>query len=460
MRTLYVRFVMITICIMILSSILAFLLSNVFYHAYLKPYNDQKVTIMIQHVQRYIAVLSYQEATSYFQNVAALGYQLYIDDGEGNGHFYGSPLRGQYISSSVIHNVQSGTIYHGIEQRPHRLFVTGFFEDQLMNSIGIPVTIEGQTYALFMRPDIEKQFWEMRIFFSLLLGGTIVFSMGFVTISTRYVVKPIRIFTRATRKIAEGQYNIQLDVHRKDEIGTLAQHFSKMAESLNRLEQMRQEFVSNVSHEIQSPLTSIQGYAQVLRSQQLSPEQRTHYLSIIEEESRRMSLLSKQMLTLAALDKEESITDPQSFDIAEQLQQVVKATEWQWREKDLAIEIDAEPAFITGNKDLLHQVWTNLITNSIKFTEFGGTISIYTDTSHHSYICIMIEDTGIGISDEDIKLIFEPYYKGDKSRNRERGGSGLGLAITKKIITLHGGTIGVTSQLGIGTQFSVKIPYL
>ncbi|MFC6604727.1 hypothetical protein ACFQDF_29555 [Ectobacillus funiculus] len=87
MRTLYVRFVMITICIMILSSVLTFLLSNVFYHAYLKPYNDQKVTIMIQHVQQYTAVLSYQEATSYFQNVAALGYQLYINDGEGNGHF-------------------------------------------------------------------------------------------------------------------------------------------------------------------------------------------------------------------------------------------------------------------------------------------------------------------------------------------------------------------------------------
>ncbi|MFX3622909.1 MAG: sensor histidine kinase [Ectobacillus sp.] len=458
-RSLYVRFVGITLCIMIFSSILAFVISNVFYQTYLKPYNDQKITTMLQHVQTYMHSFTMKQAEAYFHNVAALGYQMYLADGGGHGTFYGSPFRDKSINLSIVQDVQSGTTYHGIRQFSQKGFVTGFFEDKLINSIGVPVTIDGKTYALFMRPDIEKQFWEMRIFFALLLVGTVMLSMIFVTISTRYVVKPIRQFTQATQKIAEGQYNIQLDVNRSDEIGTLAKHFTQMAESLARLEEMRQEFVSNVSHEIQSPLTSIQGYSRILRTQSLDSKQRDHYLSIIEEESRRMSLLSKQMLTLASLDKEEHAVDKLPFDVGDQLRQVVKATEWQWREKDLAIELDVAPASITGNKELLHQVWTNLITNSIKFTESGGTLSIRTDTSNHAYVRIIIQDTGIGIAKQDLPRIFEPYYKADASRNRDKGGSGLGLAIAKKIVSLHGGSINVTSELGVGTRFTVDLPY-
>ena len=132
----------------------------------------------------------------------------------------------------------------------------------------------------------------------------IVLSILFVLISTRYLVKPIVKLTEATKQVAKGKYNVELYVKRRDEIGALASHFSEMAKSLEQLEEMRQEFVSNVSHEIQSPLASIQGFSKTLRSADLSDEQRNEYLSIIEEESRRMSSLSKQLLTLASLDKE------------------------------------------------------------------------------------------------------------------------------------------------------------
>lgn len=139
---------------------------------------------------------------------------------------------------------------------------------------------------------------------------------------------------------------------------------------------MRQEFVSNVSHEIQSPLASIQGFSQTLQSKKLSEDQRQQYLSIIENESRRMSQLSKQLLTLASLDKEKEILSKNTFDVTAQMKQVVFMNEWSWREKDLTVEMEAPSALIYADEQLLHQVWTNLLVNSIKFTENGGSISI------------------------------------------------------------------------------------
>ena len=148
--------------------------------------------------------------------------------------------------------------------------------------------------------------------------------------------------------MAKGKYNVDLYVKRRDEIGALASHFSEMAKSLEQLEEMRQEFVSNVSHEIQSPLASIQGFSKTLRSADLSDEQRNEYLSIIEEESRRMSSLSKQLLTLASLDKESEHIEKSTFDVATQIKQVLFMTEWSWREKELAIEMDLPSTMISG----------------------------------------------------------------------------------------------------------------
>lgn len=321
----------------------------------------------------------------------------------------------------------------------------------------MPVTVKEHQYALFFRPNTELQFGELRIFFALILLLTILISILFVLVSTRYIVKPIITLTQATKQIAKGHYDIHLNVRLRDEIGELAHHFSQMAKSLEQLEAMRQEFVSNVSHEIQSPLASIQGFSQTLQSKELSEDQRQHYLSIIENESRRMSQLSKQLLTMASLDKEKEILNKHSFDAAAQIKQVLFMMEWSWREKDLALEMDLPAADIYADEQLLHQVWTNLIMNSIKFTEKGGSISIKLVKKEHEYH-IEIKDTGIGISSDDLPYIFNRFYKADKARIRKEAGSGLGLAITKKIIELHNGQIRVTSQLGKGTAFHIYLP--
>ncbi|MEK5172254.1 HAMP domain-containing sensor histidine kinase [Heyndrickxia sp. FSL W8-0496] len=457
MKTLYLRIVVTTIVVMIFSSLLSFFLSNAYYHFYLKPHNDEKVTRMAKDIQSYYQNHSSIDINQYLSHISQLGYQMYLVASDGNGTFYGGDFRKKELDQNIIQDVVSGKTYHGINQFPSKLFVTGFFDNVLKNTIGVPVIVDGAPHALFIRPNLEVQFGEMRIFFAILLAVTILLSVIFVVISTRYIVKPISKLTEATKKIAKGNYNIQLQVHRRDEIGQLASHFSSMTKSLEQLEAMRQEFVSNVSHEIQSPLASIQGFSQTLQLETITEEKRKHYLSIIEDESRRLSQLSKQLLTLASLDKEEGIVEKDRFDLSQQIKQVLFMTEWSWREKDIAIDMELPFVFIHADQKLLQQAWTNLITNSIKFRETGGTISINI-RSDNEKCYIEISDTGIGISKEDLPHIFQRFYKADKSRIRKEGSSGLGLPITKKIIELHDGKIHVESMLGRGTTFFIELP--
>ena len=265
--------------------------------------------------------------------------------------------------------------------------------------------------------------------------------------------------TAATKKIAKGHYQVELDVNRSDEIGELAAHFSEMTRGLEQLEEMRQQFVSNVSHEIQSPLSSIKGFAQTLQMKDLTKEQQQRYLNIIVAESNRISQLSKQLLLLASLDNEQVYMEKMKYDLAEQIRQVVFMLEWSWREKDMMIELDLPPIHIYGDPKLLQQVWINLLTNSIKYTHKGGTITISL-LADDEYCHVIIQDNGEGIKEQDLPYIFNRFYRGDKARRRDdQNSTGLGLSITKKIIDLHEGNIRVQSTINEGTTFHIYVPY-
>jgi two-component system, OmpR family, phosphate regulon sensor histidine kinase PhoR len=263
----------------------------------------------------------------------------------------------------------------------------------------------------------------------------------------------------AMRRIGKGEFNIDLTSKRHFRgsiLRNFAKNLDKMAEELNEREQMRQEFISNVSHEIQSPLTSISGFARVLRNDELSSKERHHYLDIIETESRRLSKLSENMLKLTSLQAYKSNMDKKEFRLDHQLKNVVLLYEPLWQRKGLELDLNVEKVTIKANEELLSQVWINLLHNAIKFTPEGGTISIELHQNSHD-IVVIFKDTGIGISEKDQEHIFERFYKSDLSRNRTKGGSGLGLAIVKKIIELHEGTISVDSKLGTGTTFTIQL---
>ncbi|EEL50130.1 sensor histidine kinase [Bacillus cereus] len=457
MKSLYSRFVLITIGIMLLSSIIGFLLTNVYYQVKLKPYNSEKILRYAEEIKDLYEKQSEETKEEYLQSIAKLGYEIYVVDDQKHGKRIGNAFRKTKISDATIEEVLQGKTYNGVSTYPTRLFITGFFDNELINSVGVPLKHGDKQYALFIRPDIQQQFGEMRIFLAVLLGFIVVLSIVFIAIAARYIIRPIQTFTKATQKIASGEYDIELEEGRKDEIGTLAMSFKKMTKSIKELDEMRQEFVSNVSHEFQSPLSSIQGFSKTLQSENVTEEEQKHYLQIIEGESKRMSSLCKQLLTLASLDKEETVLQVKEFNLQKQIKDVVFMLEWKWREKDIAVEFDVPNMNITGDENLLHQVWANLFTNSIKFTDQGGTIEFAAKELENS-VEISVSDSGIGMEQEEVNRIFDRFYKVDTARARNVEGSGLGLSIVHKIVELHHGIISVESKKGEGTTFRIEIP--
>ncbi len=272
--------------------------------------------------------------------------------------------------------------------------------------------------------------------------------------------KPIII---AMERMSQGNFNIDLTVFlkqvnsRDNPLFEVGQSVKRMAEELGQMEKVRQEFISNVSHEIQSPLTSISGFANALKNTDLSVEERNHYLTIIETESRRLSKLSDNLLKLTSLESDHVTFDPKNYLLDRQLRRIVLSCEPQWRRKEIEMDIDFDYLNIVADEDLMDQVWTNLIHNAIKFTPEGGKIRIVLRKEEDKVVIEMI-DTGIGMSTEVQMHIFERFYKGDKSRNRLVEGNGLGLSITKKIIDIHHGDIQVKSKDGEGTTFTVCLP--
>jgi len=266
------------------------------------------------------------------------------------------------------------------------------------------------------------------------------------------IIEPIQ-------KIAKGDFSVKIRNEEKynGEIGVLVKSINDMTDELNTMEKMRQEFVSNVSHEIQSPLTSIKGFARALQDNNLSEEKREHYLTIIETETTRLSKLSQNLLKLTLLESEEYTPERVTYRLDQQLKQIVLNSEPLWAEKEIELDLDLEKVHITADQESMSQVWINLIHNSIKFTPSSGTISIKLK-EYETLVEVRIRDTGIGISEEQKQHIFERFYKADSSRNRAYGGSGLGLAIVKKVLDLHQGEIKVESEEGSGTEFIVRIP--
>jgi len=295
---------------------------------------------------------------------------------------------------------------------------------------------------------------------SVMVGIVILFMMALVV--SKLFRGWERVFYRSIieglGRIAKGDFNVVLDNNREyGEFGEIVESINVMASELSQMETMRQDFISNVSHEIQSPLTSIRGFALALQDETLNVESRRHYLNIIVAESTRVSGLSDNLLKLSALESGNFPFENQVYRLDKQLRDTILASEPQWLEKNIEVEAELEEVNVTAVKDLMTQVWTNLLHNSIKFTPRNGCIHIKLRTIDER-VEVEIQDSGIGISEEDLPRIFDRFYKADKARTASGGGSGLGLSLVKKIVELHKGKVTVASRPGEGTAFVVSLP--
>ncbi len=281
----------------------------------------------------------------------------------------------------------------------------------------------------------------------------------FIYFYARSIVKPLRQLSLAAKSMTDGDFTRRVNVKRDDEIKELAESFNAMAESLESLEIMRSSFVSNVSHELKTPMTTIGGFVDAILNDTIPSNQQNHYLSIVSDEVKRMSSLVNSMLVLSKLDSGQTLLQPTDVDIFDIICRVMISFERVLERKNIEI-IGADKldtVMVKCDGQLMHQVIYNLFDNAVKFTPNGGYISIFI-TEQSNQVEIYIKNSGEGISEEDIKHIFERFYKTDKSRSMDKSGVGLGLYLVKSIMSHHNGDITVKSVQGLYTQFTLVLP--
>ena len=285
--------------------------------------------------------------------------------------------------------------------------------------------------------------------FSAFLGTVIAWFFS------KTALRPIRKIIDATHKVASGDFDVRLDIHSIYELEELSNSFNKMTHELASIETLRSDFINNMSHEFKTPIVSIKGFAELLSEGNLSEKEQKEYLEIIITESKRLSLLSTNVLSLAKLETTEIIPESSVFRIDEQLRKAVLQLENIWTEKNITVEIEADTVEYNGDPDLIQQVLLNLTENAIKFTNPGGIIDLRL-LSLGDNIYISVKDNGIGMDEQTMLHIFDKFYQGDTSRSKQ--GNGIGLSIVKRIIDLCGGNIKVISEKGKGSEFTVTLP--
>lgn len=296
--------------------------------------------------------------------------------------------------------------------------------------------------------------------FAYLVLISLVVCVLFALFRQRMVMRPVRQLCQAAQKVATGDFSVRLlpmrTDGRKDEFEVLFEDFNTMVTELASTEMLKNDFVSNVSHEIKTPLAVIQNYATILQSEQLTDSERKEYSTRIKEASEKLNVLITNILQLSRLENQKICPALRPFILSEALSRSILDFDTMLEEKSIDLQVDLNDTLvITNDADLLDCVWRNLLSNAIKFTQPGGCITVLL-TSQNNQAVVSIRDTGCGISEDAQKHIFDKFYQEDISHATQ--GNGLGLALVKQIVTLLNGTITVQSVLNQGSCFTVSLP--
>jgi signal transduction histidine kinase len=291
-------------------------------------------------------------------------------------------------------------------------------------------------------------------FFLTSVGVAVFIAVILVYLVSLRLSRPLKQINNAARIIAGGDFRKRLNIKSNDEIGELAGTFNQMAVALQNLEEMRRGFIANVSHELRTPMTSIRGFIEGILDGTIPPDRQEYYLSIVRDETNRLNRLVNDLLDLARMEAGEIVLNLKPFDINELVRRCVIKLETLLLNKSIYVEADFEEEgmLVNADADAIERVLYNLVHNAIKFTPEKGRIKI-TTKAQKDKVFVSVKDNGIGIDREELDMIWERFYKTDKSRSRDKTGTGLGLAIVKNIINEHGQQIWVESEPGRGTEF-------
>ncbi len=306
----------------------------------------------------------------------------------------------------------------------------------------------------------------------LLIAGSValVISIVLAFIIARSMAKPLQRIALAAEEIARGNYDQELTITSPEEVHRLAVSFNTMARQVKAAQQAQRDFVANVSHELKTPLTSIQGFSRaILDGTARDEEARRRAAQIVSDEAERMARLVEDLLELAKIEAKQIVMARETVNLSELLKGCLEKFALQAEEGGIELKLDlADVPQISGDGDRLAQVFTNLMDNALKHTPAGGRVTVAArevpsppgrrGERPRPCVEVTVTDTGPGIPSDDLPRIFERFYQVDKSRARGRGGVGLGLAIAKEIVQAHGGHISAESVVGLGTRFTVTLP--
>lgn len=471
-KTLFKKYLRITLSIVLASFLLLGMVMLVFVSQY---WESEKQTLLRKNAE-YMARMAqsaavYNEEEKRYElsnnmEMILYGFSENIDADIFITDQYGERILGTYTNSntetdrkvdpSIVRQVMVGGGYEG------QGTLSGVYRETYY-IVGEPVMVNDVPVgAVFVASSIHSlSSYRMEVLRMFLLAAIAAFMVTFcvVWVFSYQLVKPLRQMSAAARSFGEGDFSIRVPVTSNDEIGELAMAFNNMAASLASGENMRRNFIANVSHELKTPMTTIAGFIDGILDGTIPPEREAYYLRTVSQEVKRLSRLVRTMLDLSRIDSGELRLRPARFDLTNTILVAMLSFEKPIEEKHLEIRglENAESLFVDGDPDMIHQVVYNLFENAVKFTNPGGYIEVRVEESSDR-TTVSVRNSGHGIEPDEIRMIFDRFYKTDKSRSQDKNGMGLGLYIVKTIIHLHGGEISVSSIVDQYTQFTFWIP--
>jgi len=346
------------------------------------------------------------------------------------------------------------------EEKRQRLAMTLLFSLVIFCIQLVTLTLAGVLLWFCVRteiisPDVSPTPTRTILFmalFSLIIGAVTTFLAG------KYPLKPVNRIVSKMNQLASGDFSTRLEygkpISDHPSFRAMSDSFNKMATELQNTEMLRSDFINNFSHEFKTPIVSIAGFTKLLKRGNLTEEQRQEYLDIIEEESLRLSAMATNVLNMTKIENQTILTDTTKFNVSEQIRSAILLLDEKWDRKHIELSADFSEYTITGNEEMLKQVWINLLDNAVKFTPDFGSVRVELAASDR-HLTISIANTGSNIPPEKLTKIWNKFYQADESH--ASAGNGIGLAIVKKVVELHGGTVGVTSENEL-TTFTVALP--
>jgi signal transduction histidine kinase len=442
----------------------------VFYSTYTtrKALVDDKIEVLTNEA----FLIAEQTVAGYVQGVYTL------DDVQRNIDYYSSTLntsvwladdKGRiYAVSNADKNIESPKNLYFLDQ-DFDLTVSqsftgdffGIFSDDVI-SVAIPILTNEEPNGMILLHSATSKLSDvqhnlvsaMYVPFMLML----ILSIVLLALISGKVIRPIRKLSSVAEQYATGNFDVKTNIHSNDEIGQLALTIDYMASELSKLEEYRRDFISNISHDFRSPLTSIKGYIEAILDGTIPPEKQEKYLRIVVNETNRLTKLTSSLLELNKMDSYGIWLVMKEFDVIDLVKSALNTFEGKCEERNISLILNnhCENTTVLADKTKIQQVIYNLLDNAIKFTPNDKNIYV-TLSEKNDKLFISVKDEGCGIPADSINKIWVRFYKADASRGKDKQGTGLGLAITREIVKAHGENINVVSTEGVGSEFTFSL---